>query len=199
MHSSHIRRGPWDHGPTGPINPALVTILIIVPQNVHSLLMLNNTQYPLAAQHLIFVNFRHRNSLLTGFKKQLQVLNFFVLLFCYSCSSNTFFKSVLFIYFSYVIHFVFRRDAMVQMGVKTTTITKADMLIKQEMNLLKNDQHEEVKKTRNDEPQLSANRQEIIWTNVIFITLIHILAVTSFFCFMTTTQTKTIVWGEFNA
>lgn len=87
---------------------------------------------------------------------------------------------------------------MVQMGVKTTTITKADMLLKKDTDLLKNDQHEEVKKTRNDEPRLSVNSQEIIWTNVIFITLIHIMAVTSFFFFMTTTQTKTIVWGEFN-
>lgn len=82
---------------------------------------------------------------------------------------------------------------MVQMGAKTTTITEAD-LARQEMDLMKNFEKEE-EKSQNEGP-LSISKQEIIWSNVILITFIHILAVKCLYSYTGTIKLLTIIWGE---
>lgn len=86
---------------------------------------------------------------------------------------------------------------MVQMSAKTTTIVEAEMLLKQEKDLLKNDQPvaEDTAKTYDAKP-LKPVRQEIIWINVVAITLLHIIAVKCFFSYMLHLQLKTILWSE---
>ncbi|XP_022168651.1 acyl-CoA Delta(11) desaturase-like isoform X2 [Myzus persicae] len=87
-------------------------------------------------------------------------------------------------------------STMVQMGAKTTTITESDML-QQETYLLKNDQKEQ--KTTNYDGEQSAqfpvNKQEIIWMNVVFITLLHVLAVYCFCNYFFSTKWQTYVWS----
>ncbi|XP_026808731.1 acyl-CoA Delta(11) desaturase-like [Rhopalosiphum maidis] len=84
---------------------------------------------------------------------------------------------------------------MVQMGAKTTTITESDML-QQEMDLLKNVQKEQ-KTTSYDEEQSQSpvSKQEIIWTNVVFITLLHVASVYCFCNYFFTTKSQTYVWA----
>lgn len=83
---------------------------------------------------------------------------------------------------------------MVQMGAMRTTITETEML-QQEMEPLKNVMEEEV--TTLDKDSLPVSKQEIIWKNVIMITLLHILAVISFITHVTCIKYQTIIWGKF--
>lgn len=89
-----------------------------------------------------------------------------------------------------------RFDKMVQMGTKTTTITEVDIL-QQEINLLKNIRKEEENTCTKQCSQPSTSKQEIIWTNVVFITFLHILAVVGFYSYISTTKMQTIIWGKF--
>lgn len=89
---------------------------------------------------------------------------------------------------------------MVQMGVKTTTIAEVDVLLKQETDLLNNDRPVTGKPSRGDakpSPLLPASGQEIIWTNVVIITLLHVLAVKCCFTYIITLQLKTFVWSKY--
>lgn len=87
---------------------------------------------------------------------------------------------------------------MVQMGTKTTTITEAHIL-QQEIDLLKNVQKEDNTSYADEEvPLLSANnKQQIIWKNVILITILHVLAISCFYSCVLYSKFQTIVWGEF--
>lgn len=84
---------------------------------------------------------------------------------------------------------------MVQMGAKTTTITEAHML-QQEMDLLKNLQKEDKKSYNEEVSKLPDSKQQIIWKNVILITLLHVMAVSCFYSCALHTKYQTIIWGE---
>jgi hypothetical protein len=83
---------------------------------------------------------------------------------------------------------------MVQMSVMTTTITEANML-QRETKPLRNVQEEETK-TRDEDP-LPVSKQEIIWKNVIMITVLHILAVIGIITSINSIKYQTAIWGEF--
>jgi len=89
---------------------------------------------------------------------------------------------------------------MVQTVAKTTTITESDMLQQQETCLLENDQKE--RKTTNydgeQSAQLPVSKQEIIWMNVVFITLLHVLSVYCFYNYFFTTKWQTYLWCEYD-
>lgn len=86
---------------------------------------------------------------------------------------------------------------MVQTGAKTTTITEAHVA-RQEMDLMKNVQKVE-EKTRGDEVgPVPDSKQEIIWSNVVIIVLIHVLAVKCTYSYIGTIKLLTIIWGEFH-
>lgn len=93
--------------------------------------------------------------------------------------------------------FVFKLITMVQMGAKTTTIIETEMLLKQEMKQWKTEEQVEEKKTCKVEP-IPNSRQEIIWTNVVLITILHVLAVKFFFSHLVYLQYKTLIWGKFS-
>lgn len=84
---------------------------------------------------------------------------------------------------------------MVQMGAKTTTITETN-LVRQEIDLMKNTQKGDKKSYDDGLSPIPDSKQEIIWTNVILITILHILAVNALFTYMITAKYMTIVWGE---
>lgn len=87
---------------------------------------------------------------------------------------------------------------MAQMGVKTTTIAEVDVMLKQETDSLINDRSATGKSSRGDaKPPPPARGQDIIWTNVVIITLLHVLAVKFFFAYILHLQLKTLVWGEY--
>lgn len=87
---------------------------------------------------------------------------------------------------------------MVQMGAKTTTITESDML-QQETYLLKDDQKElETTNYDEEESKFPVSKQEIIWTNVVFITLLHVLSVYCFCNYFFSTKWQTYVWSEYD-
>lgn len=54
-----------------------------------------------------------------------------------------------------------------------------------------------LKKTEDKNEKIHSNRQPIIWTNVILITLFHILAVYMFFSYLWYLKYLTIVWGKY--
>lgn len=84
---------------------------------------------------------------------------------------------------------------MVQMGAETTTITESDML-QQEMEPVKNVENEEQKTSYDGEqPQFPVNKQEIIWINVVSITLFHALAVYCFWNYFMITKFQTYLWS----
>ncbi|XP_003247697.1 acyl-CoA Delta(11) desaturase isoform X2 [Acyrthosiphon pisum] len=86
-------------------------------------------------------------------------------------------------------------STMVQMGAKTTTITECDML-QQETHLLKDGQNEQVTTNYDrEESQFPVSKQEIIWTNVVFITLLHVLFVYCFCNYFFSTKWQTYVWS----
>lgn len=89
-----------------------------------------------------------------------------------------------------------RHVTMVQMGAKTTTITETDV-VRQEMDLMKNVQKSDKKPYDDGLSPIPESKQEIIWTNVILITILHLLAVNALFTYMITARYMTIVWGEF--
>ncbi|XP_050437283.1 acyl-CoA Delta(11) desaturase-like [Adelges cooleyi] len=91
---------------------------------------------------------------------------------------------------------------MVQMGAETATVTEVDML--QDMHLMKNaeklheaqeDNDSENERTSKPAPLSSDKQQEIIWSNVVLITLFHLLAVAALFTYLSSTKLPTIVWG----
>lgn len=87
-----------------------------------------------------------------------------------------------------------RDITMVQMSTKTTTITKEADILRQETDFLRSVQKDE-KKTHDQGP-LPVSKQEIIWSNVILITFLHVLAVMCIYSYMTTTKFQTIIWGK---
>lgn len=89
---------------------------------------------------------------------------------------------------------------MAQMGVKTTTIAEADVMLERETDPLINDRPATGKSSRGEakpSPPLPAGGQDIIWTNVVIITVLHVLAVKVFFSYIFSLQFKTLVWGEY--
>lgn len=76
---------------------------------------------------------------------------------------------------------------MVQMSVTRTTVTEVDP---------PKNVPEDEKKTREEDP-LPAAQQDIIWKNVIMITLIHVLAVITFITHLPSIKYQTCIWGEF--
>jgi len=104
-------------------------------------------------------------------------------------------KYIILVFFSFCAGL----STMVQMGAKTTTITESDML-QQEMDLLKNVQKEK-KSTSYDGDQLqfdAVSEREIIWKNVVFIALLHVMAVYCFCIYFFTTKSLTYFWGKYN-
>lgn len=84
---------------------------------------------------------------------------------------------------------------MVQMGAKTTTITEADVAAGQQRDVTKTGLKDNEKLSRNGNRR-EPGQQQIIWRNVVLITLIHVLAVKSLYSYIGTTKYLTIIWGE---
>lgn len=91
------------------------------------------------------------------------------------------------------------------MGSKTTTIAEADVLLREELDLLQKsrphafEKKEEGARGGDEEGPAAAlqdSGQEIIWTNVVLITALHVLAVYILYAYTFSTKIQTIAWGE---
>lgn len=84
---------------------------------------------------------------------------------------------------------------MVQMGAETTTVTEADMS-RQEMDQMNDTVRKHETDGEKKSSQLPESKQEIIWSNVILITLLHVLAIRGLL-YLPYTKYQSIIFGKY--